>query len=213
MGNEQDLKVAYGIAYKPSQVRSLKKDGDKLKIDLNNGVTIWTSPQKKENKAVIEANNPSYDDNYATKTSLKNFKTGNLRVFGTIYSDKLNIDNSNISRVTLDSHSNGRPVDSANKKELEGDELTVTNSKGDGAYLYNGVLVAEKINISNSKDFDVAPVGVPHEGQLFPSLAIPFGNSIVNFNYDLFTKGTELNQQNCKDINQIGPDFDKKQIK
>ena len=55
MGNEQDLKVAYGITYKPSQVSSLKKDGDKVKIDLNNGVTIWTSPQKKGNKAVIEA--------------------------------------------------------------------------------------------------------------------------------------------------------------
>lgn len=25
MGNEQDLKVAYGITYKPSQVSSLKK--------------------------------------------------------------------------------------------------------------------------------------------------------------------------------------------
>ena len=213
MGNEQDLKVAYGITYRPSQVSSIKKDGNKVKIDLNNGVTIWTYPQKKENKAVIDANNPTYNDNYATKTSLKNFKTGDLRVFGTIYSDKLDVDNSNISRITLDSHSNGRPADSANKKELEGDELTVTNSKGDGAYLYNGVLVAEKINISNSEDFDVAPAGVPQEGQLLPSFAIPFGNSIVNFNYNFFTKGTQLNQQNCKDINQIGPSFDKKIIK
>ncbi len=210
MGNKNDLRVDYGITYNPSQVNSLKKDGDKIKIDLKNGVTIFTSPQKKENNAVIEANNPTSDNNYATKTSLKNFKTGNLRVFGTIYADKLDIDNSNISRVTLDSYSNSRPADSANKKSLEGDELTVNNSKGDGAYLFNGVLVAEKINITNSEDFDVAPAGCPHEGQLFPSLAVPFGNSIVNLNYNLYTKGTVLNQQNCVDIEQIGPSFEKK---
>ncbi len=212
MGNENDLKVAYGITYKPSQVKWLKKDGDKIQIQLSNGVTIWTSPQKSGNKAIIEANNPSYENNYATETSLKNFKNGSLRVFGTHYSDKLNIDNSNISRVTLDSYSNGRPADSANKKELEGDELTVTNSKGDGLYLFNGILVAEKINVANSKDFDVAPAGCPHEAQLFPSLAIPFGNSIVNFNYNFFTKGTELNQKNCKDIKQIGPEFEQKNV-
>ena len=34
MGNENDLKVAYGITYKPSQVKWLKKDGDKIQIQL-----------------------------------------------------------------------------------------------------------------------------------------------------------------------------------
>ncbi len=47
MGNKNDLRVDYGITYNPSQVNSLKKDGDKIKIDLKNGVTIFTSPQKK----------------------------------------------------------------------------------------------------------------------------------------------------------------------
>ena len=86
-------------------------------------------------------------------------------------------------------------------------EWVITN--GLGALCSSSVLGA---NTRRYHGLLVAPLLPPAKRYLMIS-KVDEAIRIDGKNYNLYTKGTVLNQQNCFDIEQIGPSFEKKQIK